>query len=77
MAILPEPLITISPDIQSGEPVFSGTRVPVQAMLDYIQSGDPIEVFLAGFPSVSRDHAEAVLRMIFAGYRKNPELYAG
>jgi uncharacterized protein (DUF433 family) len=38
-----------------GTPVFAGTRVPVQTLLDYLESGDSIDVFLAGFPSVSRD----------------------
>lgn len=38
-----------------GTPVFVGTRVPVQTLLDYIESGESIDDFLAGFPSVSRD----------------------
>ena len=37
-----------------GTPVFSGTRVPVQTLLDYLESGEPIDDFLDGFPSVSR-----------------------
>jgi hypothetical protein len=37
---LPAPLITISPDYLSGAPVFTGTRVPVQALFDYIEGGD-------------------------------------
>ncbi len=37
-----------------GTPVFSGTRVPVQTLLDYLQAGDSIDEFLAGFPTVSR-----------------------
>jgi uncharacterized protein (DUF433 family) len=37
-----------------GTPVFSGTRVPVQTLLDYLEAGDSIDEFLAGFPSVSR-----------------------
>jgi uncharacterized protein (DUF433 family) len=58
---LPEPLITISPDYLSGQPVFSGTRVPVQALFDYIEGGDPLDAFLKDFPDVSREHAVAVL----------------
>ena len=60
---LPEPLITISPDCLSGQPVFSGTRVPVQALFDYIEGGDPLDAFLKDFPDVSREHAIAVLEL--------------
>jgi len=38
-----------------GTPVFVGTRVPVQTLLDYLEAGDSIDEFLAGFPSVSRE----------------------
>lgn len=58
---LPEPLIKVSPDVMSGEPVFSGTRVPIKAMFDYLEAGDPLDEFLRQFPTVSRDHAVAVL----------------
>ena len=54
-------LIVVDPDIQSGEPVFAGTRVPIQNLFDYIEDGDPLEVFLAQFPSVTREVAVAVL----------------
>jgi uncharacterized protein (DUF433 family) len=37
-----------------GTPVFAGTRVPVQTLLDYLEAGESIDEFLAGFPSVSR-----------------------
>lgn len=47
-------VITISPDIQSGEPVFSGTRVPVKNLFDYLKGGDSVDEFLLDFPSVSR-----------------------
>jgi uncharacterized protein (DUF433 family) len=40
-----------------GTPVFAGTRVPVQTLLDYLEAGDSIDEFLVGFPSVSREHA--------------------
>ena len=58
-----EPLITTSPNRLSGTPVFAGTRVPVQTMIDYLEAGDPLEVFLDDFPSVSREHAVAVLEL--------------
>lgn len=58
---LPEPLINVSPDFMSGEPVFSGTRVPIKAMFDYLEAGDPLSAFLKQYPTVSREHAVAVL----------------
>jgi uncharacterized protein (DUF433 family) len=63
MTALPEPLITVSPEYLGGEPVFTGTRVPVQALFDYIEGGDPLDEFLIDFPNVSREHAVAVLEM--------------
>jgi uncharacterized protein (DUF433 family) len=47
----------------SGTPVFAGTRVPVQTLIDYLEAGDPLEAFLGDFPSVSREHAVAVLEL--------------
>jgi uncharacterized protein (DUF433 family) len=44
-----------------GTPVFCGTRVPVQTLLDHLKAGDPIDEFLAGFPSVSREQVIAFL----------------
>ena len=44
-----------------GTVVFTGTRVPVQTLFDYLEAGDTIDEFLDGFPSVSRDHAVAFL----------------
>lgn len=49
-----KPVISCSPDVMGGTPVFAGTRVPVQTLLDYLEAGDSIDEFLAGFPSVSR-----------------------
>jgi uncharacterized protein (DUF433 family) len=51
------------PDILGGTPVFVGTRVPVQTLLDYLEAGDPLDEFLQDFPSVSREHAVAVLEL--------------
>ncbi len=48
-------------EILGGTPVFRGTRVPVQALFDYVEAGDPLERFLDHFPSVSRDQAVAAL----------------
>jgi len=54
-------LITVDPEIHSGTPVFAGTRVPIKTLFDHLEAGDPLEVFLDDFPSVSRDLAVAVL----------------
>lgn len=54
-------IINSSPDIMGGTPVFSGTRVPVQALLDYIEGGESIDSFLEGFPSVTREQILAFL----------------
>lgn len=52
----PKPqILSQSPDVMGGTPVFAGTRVPVQTLLDYIEAGDTIHDFLEGFPSVQRE----------------------
>ncbi len=50
-----KPVISCNPDVMGGTPVFSGTRVPVQTLLDYLEAGDSIDDFLAGFPSINRE----------------------
>jgi uncharacterized protein (DUF433 family) len=57
----PNQIVHSDPDIVSGAPVFVGTRVPVQAFLDYLEGGETIEEFLDDFPSVSREQAVAFL----------------
>lgn len=54
-------VIVKDPDILGGTPVFRGTRVPVQALFDYLEGGDTLEDFLEGFPTVSREAAVAAL----------------
>lgn len=54
-------VITQDPSILSGEPVFTGTRVPVQTLVDSLKAGDSLDDFLRDFPSVSRDQAQAFL----------------
>lgn len=51
-----------NPDILGGTPVFIGTRVPMKTLLDYLEVGDSLDVFLDHFPSVSRESAIAVLQ---------------
>ena len=49
------------PDILGGTPVFVGTRVPVQALIDYIEGGHSLNEFLDDFPTVTREIAIAAL----------------
>jgi len=51
------------PDILGGAPVFTGTRVPVRALIDYLTGGQPLTEFLEDFPSVGREQAVAALRL--------------
>ena len=53
--------ITCNPEIMSGTPVFVGTRVPVQTLLDYLEAGQPLSEFLEDFPTVSKALAVAAL----------------
>ena len=55
--------VSIDPEIMSGTPVFTGTRVPVQNLFDYLEGGDDLREFLDDFPSVSHEAALAVLEM--------------
>lgn len=57
--------IMVDPDILSGTPVFIGTRVPVQSLLDHILAGDSLDNFLEGFPTVTRRQAETFLIFAF------------
>lgn len=57
-----QPIVTCSPDILSGTPVFTGTRVPVQALIDYLEGGETIDDFLEGFPTVKREQVVAFLK---------------
>lgn len=58
---VPQPLVTRSEEVMSGEVVFAGTRVPVQTLMDYLEEGGSLDAFLEDFPTVSREHAVAVL----------------
>jgi uncharacterized protein (DUF433 family) len=60
---LPHPLITISSEYLGGTPVFTGTRVPVKTLFDYLEAGDPLAEFLRQFPTIKREHAMAVIRL--------------
>lgn len=56
-------VISSDPAILSGTPVFSGTRVPVKTLIDSLEAGDSIDLFLSDFPSVKRNQIVAFLEM--------------
>jgi uncharacterized protein (DUF433 family) len=56
-------VVWVDPDRMSGAPCFTGTRVPVQMLLDHLKHGETIEDFLEGAPSVSRQQAELFLEL--------------
>jgi uncharacterized protein (DUF433 family) len=58
-----EQVITADPEIMSGTPVFTGTRVPVESLIAHLEAGGTLEDFLEGFPGVRREQAEAFLEM--------------
>jgi len=59
-----KPLISSSPDVMGGTPVFVGTRVPVQTLIDYLEGGESIDDFLEGFPTVTREQVIAFLEEV-------------
>lgn len=62
-------VVSSSPDVMGGTPVFAGTRVPVENLLDYLEGGESIDDFLEGFPSVSREQVIAFLEETKASLR--------
>jgi uncharacterized protein (DUF433 family) len=61
VATVSESVIVQDPEIHSGEPVFRGTRVPFQTLLDYLEGGETLDEFLKQYPGVSREAAVAAL----------------
>jgi uncharacterized protein (DUF433 family) len=55
------PVVSRNPEVMGGTPVFRGTRVPVQTLIEYLEAGETIDEFLEGFPSVTREQAIAFL----------------
>ena len=68
-----DPVISISPQTMGGAPVFAGTRVPIQTFFEYLEAGDSIDDFLAGFPTVTREQVlmllEAAKGKVLAGVK--------
>jgi uncharacterized protein (DUF433 family) len=58
-------VVSTDPEIMSGTPVFAGTHVPVQSLIDHLLAGDSLAEFLEGFPSVRKEQAVAFLRFAF------------
>lgn len=55
--------ITIDKEILSGNPVFTGTRVPIQTLFDHLEKGIPLDEFLDDFPTVKKEQAIAVIEI--------------
>lgn len=55
------PIISCSPDVMGGMPVFTGTRVPIQTVFDYLEAGETLDDFLEGFPTVTREQVIGLL----------------
>ena len=53
--------MSIDPEILHGRPVFKNSRVPIDALFDYLETGETLEQFFADFPTVNREYAEAAL----------------
>lgn len=56
-------VLSSDPDVQGGAVVFTGTRVPLKNLIDYLEAGDSLEEFLDDFPSVTREQAVAALEL--------------
>jgi len=61
-------IVSTDPGVMGGTPVFAGTRVPIQALLDYIEGGQTLDLFLSDFPTVTRELAVAFLESAKAAY---------
>jgi uncharacterized protein (DUF433 family) len=54
-------IVSVSPEVMGGTPVFARTRVPVQTLIEYLEGGESIDDFLEGFPTVTREQVIAFL----------------
>ena len=57
------PVVQSDPEVLGGTPVFAGTRVPIQNLIDSLEGGDSLDDFLEAFPSVTREQAIAALEL--------------
>ena len=67
--------ITIDPEIQSGVPVFTGTRVPIKSLFDYISTGESIESYLEDYPSVKKEMINNLLSTLGNWFLKTTETF--
>jgi uncharacterized protein (DUF433 family) len=65
-----ELVVSSSKEVMGGTPVFAGTRVPIQTLIDYLTAGDNIDDFLEGFPTVSRPQVTEFLQQAEAEMEK-------
>ena len=63
-------VVSISADVMGGTPVFVGTRVPIQTLIDFLTAGDSIDDFIEGFPTVSREQVVEYLKQAEAEMEK-------
>ncbi len=70
-------IVSRDPEVMGGELVFAGTRVEVKTLVDYIKAGHTLDDFLEGFPTVSREQAEAYLETTLDAAGKSPSATVG
>ncbi|MDE0146013.1 MAG: DUF433 domain-containing protein [Nitrospira sp.] len=68
---MPDKLINKDPEILGGTPVFSGTRVPIRILIEYLEAGDRLDDFLENYPTVSRNQVIEVLKRAKAVLARN------
>jgi len=66
-------IITIDPEIQSGQPVFTGTRVPVKSFFDYLTTGESIKTYLEDYPYVTKEQIQSLLALLFNLFQRTTE----
>jgi uncharacterized protein (DUF433 family) len=71
-------LITIDPDTMGGQPVFKGTRVPIETLFNHLEEGVTLNEFLSDFDTVSKEQAIAIMEIAseLLSSKKIDELYA-
>ena len=67
------PIVARDSEVMGGTPVFAGTRVPVQTLLDYLEAGETIDDFLEGFPMVSREQVQKLYTSLKGSYTVTPK----
>ncbi|MBP6003662.1 MAG: DUF433 domain-containing protein [Pyrinomonadaceae bacterium] len=63
-------VVSISEEVMGGTPVFAGTRVPIQTLVDFLTAGDSIDEFIDGYPTVSREQVVEYLKQAEAEIEK-------